>query len=169
METKTYTTLDRAALGWPTGPWDGEPDKVQWPDEATGLPCLAVRHKRLGHWCGYVGVAEGHPWYRVDYDDTGVDVDVHGGLTFAEMCLPDADESRDICHVPAAGEPDHVWWLGFDCAHGRDWSPGDAARAGEEDCPWTRFVVQEYRTLGYVQQQCAKLAAQIKAAEARDD
>ena len=48
METKTYTTIDRAALGWPAGPWDGEPDKVQWPDAATGLPWRVPSNEGLG-------------------------------------------------------------------------------------------------------------------------
>lgn len=87
MDTKAYTTIDRAALGWPSGEWDSEPDKLQWPDEATGLPCLAVRHASLGHWCGYVGVPPEHPWAGHTYD-SDVEVDVHGGLTFADACQP---------------------------------------------------------------------------------
>ena len=30
MQKKTWTNLDRSK--WPTGPWDGEPDKVQFQD-----------------------------------------------------------------------------------------------------------------------------------------
>jgi hypothetical protein len=36
---------------WPRGPWDDEPDKVQWPDEATGLPCM-VKRGPVGSFCG---------------------------------------------------------------------------------------------------------------------
>lgn len=28
METRTYTTIDREALGWPQGPWDNE--HIDW-------------------------------------------------------------------------------------------------------------------------------------------
>lgn len=151
METKSYTNVDRE--GWPPGPWDGEPDKLQWPDTATGLPCLAVRHPQYGHWCGYVGVPPGHPWYGVDWSEPCVEV--HGGLTFANRCQEGFDEGRGVCHV-APGEPE-PYWLGFDCAHAWDESPQDAAR-------WGINKYGEYRTLDYVQQQCGSLAAQIAAA-----
>ena len=160
METKQYTTIDRAALGWPSGPWDGEPDKVQWPDAATGLPCLAVRHGRRGNWCGYVGVPEGHRCYGADYSsDCTNDLEVHGGITFGDKCQPGEDESRGVCHVPGAGEPE-VWWLGFDCAHAWDWSPGEEKDA-ERGYPFLRLSDQVYRALPYVQRQCAALAEQL--------
>lgn len=162
METKTYTTIDRAALGWPSGPWDGEPDKVQWPDAATGLPCLAVRHPTSGHWCGYVGVAYGHPWYRKGYDD--VPAKAHGGLTYSDMCQPSEDESHGICHTPSPGEPDHVWWLGFDCAHCGDRSPKDEHYAQTRGYPFRALPEESYKTLAYVQAECASLAAQAHTA-----
>jgi len=67
MQTKDWTTVDRT--GWGSGPWDGEPDKRQWQDEATGLPCLIVR-TTLGHLCGYVGVPEGHLLHGKGYSET---------------------------------------------------------------------------------------------------
>lgn len=147
---------------YPPGPWDSEPDKVQWPDPDTGLPCLAVRHERMGFWCGYVGLAEGHPYFGKGYDD--VPVEVHGGLTFADACHPGKSEAYGICHVPAAGEPDHVWWLGFDCGHAYDASPSDYQRAVENkhQWPWAVSADEEYRTLAYVREQCAQLARQLK-------
>jgi hypothetical protein len=166
MKTKQYTTIDRASLGWPAGPWDGEPDKVQWPDAETGLPCLAVRNPRSGNWCGYVGVAEGHPLYRKGYDDEAVYSanvgEVHGGLTFSGACRPSEDESRGICHTPSAGEPDHVWWFGFDCAHCDDHSPDDVKRA-EAGGIWRLDPRSAYRTLAYVQDECRALAKQLAA------
>lgn len=159
METKTYTTIDRAALGWPAGAWDGEPDKVQWPDAATGLPCLAVRNRTMGHWCGYVGLPPEHQLYGKGYEVP--DVEVHGGLTFANKCSPVADEAKGICHTPSPGEPDHVWWFGFDCAHAWDYSPQQVKDAKELGYPFTINDDQDYRTLDYVQQECASLARQL--------
>src|SRR5690606_28176723 len=52
--------------GWPSGPWDGEPDKAVWVDETTGLDCMIVRGP-VGALCGYVGVKEGHPWHGRSY------------------------------------------------------------------------------------------------------
>lgn len=52
---------------WGAGDWQKEPDKVQWQDEETGLPCLIVRGP-TGALCGYVGVPQGHPAYGLSYD-----------------------------------------------------------------------------------------------------
>lgn len=142
VEYKESRTVDKSA--WPRGVWDQEPDKVQWQDETTGLPCLAVRQTSFGHWCGYVGVAEGHPAFGRDYNH--VAVDCHGGLTYASPC------QGDVCH-DALGH-DHVWWLGFDCAHGGDHSPG------------MKFNLERgesYKPLAYVTAECAALAAQLQA------
>lgn len=66
MQTKEYTTVDKST--WERGEWDNEPDKKQWLDEETGLPCLIVRGCITGALCGYVGVPKGHPAYRYHYD-----------------------------------------------------------------------------------------------------
>ena len=124
MEHKTWTTVDKTA--WGEGPWSGEVDKEQFTDEATGLPCL-VKRNHSGSLCGYVGVSEGHPWFGKDYGD--LSADVHGGLTFADFCQ-EGDEAHTICHVPGPGEPDRVYWLGFDCGHAWDLVPGMNARLG---------------------------------------
>ena len=102
--------IDRT--GWPAGPWDNEPDVMSWADERTGLPCL-IRRNSMGVWCGYVGVPPGHPAFEQGYDD--VDVDVHGGLTFADPI----DTAKN--HPEFATE---LWWLGFDCGHAWDLMPG---------------------------------------------
>lgn len=206
MKTQEWTTLPNKAE-WGHGEWVGEPDKVQWQDEDTGLPCLAVRNQHSGNWCGYVGVAEGHPKHGEGYN--AVDVDVHGGLTFANACIDhslsaweafrerslkrrasaaveavkypigdaahwladkeaqasvDSHEafvaytlSHSICHTPEPGEPDMMWWFGFDCAHSGDVSPAREAR-----CGGMAGGYESYRTLRYVQNQCAKLAQQLK-------
>ena len=160
METKQYTTIDKSS--WGEGEWQAEPDKVQWPDEATGLPCLAVRHPSSGHWCGYVGVAEGHPLYGVGYDDAydRIEIDVHGGLTYANACAPSETEKSGVRHVPSEGEPDHVWWFGFDCAHSGDLQPAYAARYPE----LSHFDDESYRSLGYVQKHCRWLAKSLRDA-----
>lgn len=185
---------------WARGAWDNEPDKIQWQDEATGLPCLIVRGPS-GALCGYVGVAPGHPWHGKDYDSC--DVDVHWGLTFAHGCaeisrekwekwrerqlarreeaaqyprgdaaryLKEWEKERDnydawaaraasryICHVAAPGEPDPVWWLGFDCAHSGDLSPSYShlRRFGSDET---------YKPISFVEAECRSLARQIAAA-----
>lgn len=158
METIAYRTFDKS--GWGNGPWQDEPDKKQWMDEATGYPCLIVRN-RGGALCGYVGVPYGHPCFQADYNQ--VDVDVHGGLTFADYCDPNADESRHICHKTDGD--DRVWWLGFDCAHYGDISPAYEALHRELGLR-LRDGYETYKSFQYVTAQVRKLAEQLKALEA---
>jgi hypothetical protein len=154
MQTKEWIWMDRSS--WGEGPWQEEVDKIQWPDPETGYPCLAVRNK-LGNWCGYVGIGQDHPAYGKDYEE--VDVRVHGGLTYSAHC----DEYREhgICHIPDPGEPDDTYWLGFDCAHSDDLSPGL-----HEYYQWDWG---KYRTLAYVREQCQYLAWQLKAMEVSNE
>ncbi len=154
METIEYRTVDKSS--WGPGPWHDEPDKRQWLDEATGLPCLIVRSGGdLGHLCGYVGVPAGHPSYEADYET--VPVEVHGGLTFASKCSHGA-EDRAICHKVGPGEPDDVWWLGFDCAHLGDISPGMRARR-----IGISYGGETYKDIDYVANQVKRLAEQLAA------
>jgi len=162
MQERSWTYLDRSR--WAQGEWDSEPDKIQFQDVATGLPCLVVRNQG-GALCGYVGVIEGHPFFAVPYStcpqgcDSYCDhspealLDVHGGITFADFCSPYGPEGeRGICHVPEAGEPDRVYWFGFDCAHCDDVSPAyDFSHVGH------------YKSVTYVQAECRRLAAQLIA------
>jgi hypothetical protein len=149
-----YRTLDKR--DWQRGPWDDEPDKVQFRDEATGLPCLIVRGP-CGALCGYVGVAPGHPWHGKDYDSCMVGEeypDVHWGLTFSGACQHGQDPAKGICHIPAPGEADDVWWLGFDCAHSGDLTEikYSYGYSPTEDV---------YRDVAFVEGECRKLARQI--------
>ncbi len=201
----TYRTIDKSA--WGPGPWQDEPDKVQWTDEATGLPCLMLRSRHGGNWCGYVGVAPDHPAFGLSYDgerseerkaytaqfraslfggvsdktvkqaakierppvvhgagEKVAEIRVHGGLTYADVCQQ-GDEAETICHVPATGQPDNVWWFGFDCAHVWDFSPAmdaDLRRMGIRHGagPQDEDV---YRDQAYVRSQVTHLAHQLKA------
>lgn len=160
MTARVYSTVDKA--GWGDGPWVDEPDKIQWTDEATGMACL-VKRNHHGAWCGYVGVEPGHPDYGRAYDD--VDVEVHGGLTYADGCQH-GDEATSICHVPEPGKPDDVWWFGFDCHHAFDYAPAFEIRMREISTSdlyelGSRHVV--YRTLAYAQAETRSLAAQLAA------
>jgi hypothetical protein len=165
MKTMEWRTTDKS--DWLRGPWDDEPDKKQWQDADTGLPCLIVRGP-LGVLCGYVGVDADHPLHRVGYSDceqsrsgAGCGEDwcehrpenrlyVHGGVTFSGACSESGDASRGICHMPGNGEPDRVWWFGFDCGHAGDFTPKFRA-----------FVDEIYRDIRYVESEVKNLAAQL--------
>jgi hypothetical protein len=160
MKTIEYRDIvDRS--GWDSGQWDTEPDKVQWQDPRSGLPCLAVR-SLMGNWCGYVGVAENHPFFGLHFYDEKIDVSVHGGLTFCGACR-EHDKEHGICHKPDPGEPDHVWWLGFDCAHAFDLAPGLVATIKKCGAGTGKFPRDVYRNLAYVKRECAKLGSQLVA------
>lgn len=228
MESRSYNTIDKT--GWGDGPWQSEPDKMQWRDEATGFACLIVRWP-VGALCGYVGVPKMHQVYGLSCDGTpdaehrahskavrekmrsafkshegdaaarheavwetlgddwperpeivpGVgeritEINVHGGLTFSGECQKGDDPADGICHVPEHGEPDDVWWFGFDCAHASDLCPQmemhrreitdkmppmpEALRQYQEEHP------DIYRDVPYVQAEVAELAKQIAAIHA---
>lgn len=146
--TTSKRYVDRT--GWPAGPWDDEPDKVQWQDAATGLPCIA-RRTPAGFWCGYVAVPPGHPLHGTqDTYGAAEGLPAHGGITYAAGC--DGDQEYGICHKPSPGEPDDVWWFGFDCAHAWDSAPSREFRR------YPNLGPRVYRTLDYVRDQCATLA-----------
>lgn len=126
---------------WKRGPWDNEPDRVDFIHE--GFSCFILRNNS-GNWCGYVGVPNTHRFYGKSYDDP--DVSVHGGLTYAAKC------AGHICHIPEPGMPDDVWWLGFDTAHAGDTTPA-------YDFGLHEFST--YKDMNYVIAQTKSLAEQL--------
>lgn len=157
MKHRSWNHVDKSV--WAEGPWNDEPDKEQWIDEATSLPCLLKRQEHLGHLCGYVGVPPGHPLYGVDTDYEEMDLLVHGGVTYAAFCQEDGPECETICHTTEPGDFEPAFWIGFDCMHYRDASPQDITRG---------HVVGDarYRDVAYVKKECAILAGQLQAMEA---
>jgi len=113
-------------------PWKHEPDLVRF--GAHGIRCVVRRVKDLGHLCGYVQLPEGHPWACLGYDVPAV---VHGGVTYSEI-----SEHFGGGH-----------WIGFDCAHSGDLSPGLGVS----------FQRGEYRDIEYVKGEVYSLAAQVQA------
>jgi hypothetical protein len=144
----TEERIDKST--WGDGPWQEEPDRLEW--RHARFPCLMIRQRYSGNWCGYVGVPPGHPLHGKHYEDP--DVSVHGGLTYSDAC----QEDGHICHVAQPGEPEHVWWFGFDCNHAFDYAPGMAARMRE----FGHYSAEDaYRDLAYVQAETNRLAEQL--------
>lgn len=92
------------------GPWNRDPPMPQeWVDEQTGYECAVYRNS-VGCLLGYITLPKEHPWFGLESDELG-DVDVHGGVTYTR-------------HVLNAENPnDPKWRIGFDCAHGGDYTP----------------------------------------------
>lgn len=163
MSTKVVK-FDKSA--WGVGPWNDEPDRLDF--EHAGLSCLLHRGPG-GHWCGYAAVPPAHPLHGKGYSDDAVDVNVHGGLTYASEC------DGAICHVPKPGEPDNVWWFGFDCAHSGDFSPRHGNYGVGAGYPWPEkaydhaqamsavddWHVEKYRDVAYVRAETERLAEQL--------
>lgn len=165
-----YQTVDKST--WGSGPWVNEPDKAQWPDAETKLPCIAKRNHK-GSWCGYVGVDESHPWYGIDTFDPlpggespNAEIKANRKIEYAAFCV-EGDEATSVCHVPGPGDPEHVWWFGFNCAGEADLNPVEAAEARARGAGDEQFRGKTYRTLGYVAHCCAELAAQLVAVESQ--
>jgi hypothetical protein len=158
MSDERFPTLYVDRSDWEPGPWHEELDRYEWKSEH-GFPCLMVRNKR-GHWCGYVGVTPNHPWHgkRSEWESPLSEIEVHGGVTYTEEC------AGQVCHVPDPGEPEHLWWIGFDCCHAWDYSPGEVARDRRLGFNWGVDPDKRYRDADYVRRQCERMARQANEA-----
>lgn len=155
MIPQESTHIDKSE--WKRGEWDNEPDRIEW--RSGDLACLIVRSKSTGALCGYVGVPAGHPWHGQKYGSDALDsVEIHGGLTYSAPCV----EGGHICHVPQPGEPDEVWWQGFDCGHSWDISPAFSGLYGFSTEPSS--LGESYKTIAYVRSEVERLAEQAKEA-----
>lgn len=149
---KTY--IDKSQ--WGDGPWQDEPDRVEWTDSVTGYDCLITRSHVIGHLCGYVGIKADHPYYGKSDDDihNEYDLDIHGDLTFSGY--------KNI-------EDETTWFLGFDCAHLDDYAPWTEHRLrlkrGKEPLGMKRQKWTTYRDINYVIKEVESLARQLKALE----
>jgi hypothetical protein len=130
---------------WGPGPWQDEPDALDWRDEATGYTCAIRRNLALsGALCGYVGVPPGHALHgwrceddvplRPEFEKDGK----YGTIEFFLYALSGAHEHGTIplglalkAHggvnwsgpIPDESDNSGRWWFGFDCGHAGDFAP----------------------------------------------
>lgn len=133
------------------GPWQDEPDRVQWEDKKTYYRCLVLRNIN-GSLCGYVGVPRNHPACVWDAEEAEARLRAHGGVNFA-------GPSRGvICYLvdEAAGPELDVKWFGFDCGHGMDYCPIWSTTFFSKP-----VQTERYRDLKYVIDQVQELAMQL--------
>lgn len=126
-----------------------------------GLKCC-ITFSPLGHRCGYVGVDETHPLFKVDYSNLDLNLIVHGGIT----------HSNNNSHYPIL-QIKPLWWFGFDCAHygdAKDWSTLEEKFPSviwkplwemDKDHPF--FTCAVVCTNEYVKQECCRLAEQLES------
>lgn len=117
------------------GPWENEPDKVAWTDEATGYPCIVVR-EYTGEFGSYVSVPGDHPLsgFTTDALPSAISEGLHRPVTYSRGCDRTTPERRSICHVDHKGrltprahrelpQHDDAWWLGVTLDGPRDFCP----------------------------------------------
>lgn len=126
---------------FPPGPWDGEPNSLEWVDEATGYTCR-IKRGCMGYLLGYVDFPD-DPSLNID------SLEVHGGITFDEL-------------------NNGIRTLGFDMGHFNDMSPMNELMVNIGLIPKLTFDPDlikhfniEYRNIGYVKKECTKLAESI--------
>lgn len=111
-----------------------------------------------GHRCGYVGVTESHHKFGQDYDGV-LDIQVHGGLTFAG--------GGGVYPIDSPG----IWWFGYDCGHSQD-RRDPALMSGEYKQVYEKYERQLsdiltlsergiIRSLEFCQNECESLARQL--------
>lgn len=101
--------------------------------------CLILRHGTMKHLCGYVNLKEGSRFLYTEYD--GIDIKVHGGLTFSGSPHPE---------FPGQ-------WIGFDCGHFGDLIPGMLTRM-----PAAFHIPEEvYRDVDYVTTEIKSMVDQL--------
>lgn len=96
-----------------------------------GIDWAVVENAHFGTFNGYARVPDGHPWAGLGYDD--IDVNVHGGLTFAED-----------------------GWIGFDTMHF-----GDAWNIPELPGPFKGHEGAHHWTPEEVEAEAKDLARQV--------
>jgi hypothetical protein len=185
---------DNPKSSWGVGPWQHEPDRVEWNDERTGLACRIIRNMIFGNLCGYVGVPPTHPYFGWDRDDdiklapgdlddaTIDDVGVVDALIYAleggteKGTIPLSMTLKAHHGITWSGElagggdaqTSRLWWFGFDCGHAWDVSPA-------MDRLFDRYKIDEhpiipdrkYRDIDYVRKEVTALAFQLRQLETR--
>ena len=105
--------------------------------------CVVHRHRIMGHLNGYVGLPKGHAWFGKGYED--IEVDVHGGLTYASE------------YMITNPEKDGRWWIGFDTAH-----LGDITIFLNDPDEIQAFCGETYKDMTYVISEVKNLLKQAK-------
>jgi hypothetical protein len=167
---------------WGPGPWQDEPDRLEWKDERTGLACKILRNTTLGNLCGYVGLPATHPYFGWNYgddiklapgdleDSTINDVGIfeafiyamRGGTKRGTIPLGMTLKAHGgitwtgTMHNDDAG----LWWIGFDTGHCDDLSPGLKVMG-------IHLQHQIYRDIDYVKKEVTSLAFQLRQLETR--
>lgn len=135
---------------WQKGEWDSEIDNLEWKEPKTNYQCAIIRHN-IGYLCGYVKIPPGNILHNIE-KYTLIKVP-----EIWKKKLEDNEDMQEIrnlffCHggITYDQNKEEERWLGFDCGHSGDISPGSS-----------RWEDSEYRNIKYVKESCERLATQI--------
>jgi hypothetical protein len=115
--------------------------RKEW--EAHGFKCRVLDSPFQGY-NGYVAVQKNHPIFGLSYND--FDINVHGGITFADFGKDELDSKSGEMLWP---NPE-LYWIGFDTAHLGDWV------GYEPDRPGRKWSIED------VAQETEQIAKQLK-------
>lgn len=145
------SAIDRT--GWGSGPWDDEPDQLEWMT-AVGYLGFINRAYITGALNGYVAVPRGHPVYGVSYKSCPP-LEVHDGVTFAEPAPPGRDPKPD----------EDLWWLGFMSGGLFYFMPAMRGIHSKLGLQYPKLLddARLYRTLEFIKLEAESLASQLAA------
>lgn len=129
-------TVDRTL--WPPGPWDDEPNSLDWVmSEPPHYRCLMLRNEK-GAWCGYVSLPISHPYVERCWQDAGYPpLRAPGGVNYSHRVQHDGET---------------LWLVGFDCMHFNDGCPGMVYQGA---------LLGTYRDAAFVRAAVESLALQL--------
>ena len=149
--------------------WENEPDEVDF--EYKSLPC-SIRRNLGGALCGYVGIPDRHPLFKVEYSDSSEELVILRDAMLEEPIPENAGFSLLLSLFSGKVKPTpenillvhggitysgigwpqegNYWWFGFDCTHSGDLSPKMDFNDGSV-----------YRNIDYVKEQTEQLAEQL--------
>jgi hypothetical protein len=158
MNKQHLLTSQEKIEAWGEGEWVNEPDLVEF--EYLGYKCRIHRVFLIegiipklcfGHLCGYVRISKDHSYAEKDFME--IDLDCHGGLTYARL------------------EDDGFFWIGFDCAHSNDIVPSTNLMYKEMEKKAIEFhshikasdrrLYTLYRNTDFVINECKKIVNQL--------
>lgn len=140
-------SIDR--IHWGPGPWDGEPDELEWVTLVGYLGYLN-RGSLHGGLNGYVAIPRGHSLFGRNYDELPP-LKVHDGVSFSEPTPPGRKPEKGL------------WWFGFSGATGLDFMPAMRARFRQLGHEFPKLLdrVDRYRTVEFMRSEAERLAFQL--------
>lgn len=123
-------------------------------------PHYIVHHKtkrveNILHLCGYVALPREHKFFGINYQNELIcELMVHGGITSTHDYILEKNNTYK--------KFTYLWWIGFDCAHGRDIFENSSLMAKiREKFKLAIKLKETYKTMHYVERELKNLVNQL--------